>query len=46
MITFLSTSSLTVYANPEMDWSLDGERQAGSDRMFVENLYHSISIQK
>ena len=46
MITFLSTSSLTVYANPEMDWSLDGERQAGSDRIFVENLYHAISIQK
>ena len=46
MITFLSTSSLTVYATPEMDWSLDGERQAGSDRIFVENLYHAISIQK
>ena len=46
MITFLSTSSLTVYANPEMDWSLDGERQTGSDRIFVENLYHAISIQK
>ena len=46
MITFLSTSSLTVYASPEMDWSLDGERQAGRDRIFVENLHHAISIQK
>ena len=46
MITFLSTSSLTVYASPEMDWSLDGERQAGCDRIFVENLHHAISIQK
>lgn len=46
MITFLSTSSLTVHASPEMDWSLDGERQAGCDRIFVENLHHAISIQK
>ena len=46
MITFLSTTSLTVYASPEMSWSLDGERQEGREKIFVENLHHAISIQK
>ena len=46
MITFLSTSKLTVYANPEMSWSLDGERQEGSEKIVVENLQHAIGLKK
>jgi diacylglycerol kinase family enzyme len=46
MMTFLSTSRLTVYASPEMPWSLDGERQEGSDKILVENLHHAIALMK
>ena len=46
MMTFLSTSRLTVYASPEMPWSLDGERQEGSDKILVENLHHAIGLMK
>ena len=46
MITFLSTSHLTVHASPEMCWSLDGERQEGSGKIFVENLHHAITLRK
>jgi hypothetical protein len=46
MITFLSTSRLTVHASPDMCWSLDGERQEGSGKIFVENLHHAITLRK
>ena len=46
MITFLSTSHLTVHASPDMCWSLDGERQEGSGKIFVENLHHAITLRK
>ena len=46
MITFLSTSHLTVHASPDMCWSLDGERQEGSGKIFVENLHHAIRLIK
>ena len=46
MMTFLSTSRLTVYASPEMPWSLDGERQEGSDKILVKNLHHAIGLMK
>ena len=46
MITFLSTQKLTVYADPNMTWSLDGERQEGSEVILVENLQHAIGLKK
>ncbi|MBQ4600293.1 MAG: YegS/Rv2252/BmrU family lipid kinase [Oscillospiraceae bacterium] len=46
MITFLNTSRVTVYANPAMDWTLDGERASGAEEIFVKNLQHAIQIVK
>jgi YegS/Rv2252/BmrU family lipid kinase len=46
MITFLSTSRLTVHADAAMPWSLDGERQSGSEKIVVENLHHAIGLMK
>ena len=46
MITFLSTPKLTIYADPKMTWSLDGERQEGSEKIVVENLQHAIGLKK
>ena len=46
MITFLSTPKLTIYADPNMTWSLDGERQEGSEKIVVENLQHAIGLMK
>ncbi len=46
MITFRSVKNLTVYANPAMAWTLDGEREEGRERVEVENQHLAISIRK
>ena len=44
MMTFISTQKLTVMADPDMPWTLDGERQAGREKTEVVNLHHAIRI--
>ena len=44
MITFLSTPRLRVIADPEMPWTLDGEREDGHGVVEVENLYKAIRL--
>ncbi len=44
MITFLSADKLTVYTNPEMSWTLDGEHAAGTEEIPVKNLHHAIRL--
>ena len=44
MMTFVSASRLTVYADPQMLWTLDGEREAGHSVVEVENLHHAIRL--
>ncbi len=46
MMTFLSTQSLTVYAKPEMPWTLDGERAEGREKIEIQNLHHAIRLMK
>ena len=46
MMTFLSTRKLTVYAKPEMPWTLDGERADGQEQIEVRNLHHAIRLMK
>ena len=46
MITFGSVSELTVYADPNMTWTLDGEREDGHEKIWVENLHHAIRLIK
>ena len=44
MITFLSTPSVKITAPKDMDWTLDGELQPGSEEIQVECLRHAIGI--
>lgn len=46
MMTFLSTDTLTVYANPGMPWTLDGEREEGHDRVEIRNLQQVLQLMK
>ena len=44
MITFRSAKKVTVYANPDMPWTLDGEREEGHEMVEVENVHHAIRL--
>ncbi len=44
MITFVTASAVTVTADPEMEWSLDGERESGHEKVEVRNLHHAIRL--
>ncbi len=44
MITFRTAKKVKIYANPEMPWTLDGEREDGHGEIEVENLHHAISM--
>ncbi len=43
-ITFASASEMTVYALPDMDWTLDGEWEAGKEKLEVSNLHSAIRL--
>lgn len=44
MLTFQAASRLTVRANPEMPWTLDGEKEEGHQVVTVENLHRAIRL--
>ena len=44
MITFRSASKIKVLANPDMLWTLDGEREEGHEEVYVENLHNAIRL--
>lgn len=46
MITFLNASSLRIFADPAMPWTLDGERADGAAELHVENLHRAIRLMK
>ena len=46
MVTFGSVSELTIYADPDMTWTLDGEREDGHAQVRVENIHHAIRLIK
>ena len=46
MMTFLSARELKVTADPDMPWTLDGEREDGHAEVTVENLHHAIQLMK
>ncbi len=46
MVTFVSTSKLKITADPEMNWTLDGERKEGLGEIYVENLHQAIQMIK
>ena len=44
MMTFRSASRITVEADPEMPWTLDGEKEEGHDFVEICNLQKAIQI--
>ena len=44
MMTFRSASSILVEAEPDMPWTLDGEKEEGHAVVQVENLHQAIQI--
>ena len=44
MITFCSARRMTIYADPGITWTLDGERCEGAGEIYVENLHHAIRL--
>ena len=46
MITFRSAKKVRVFADPDMPWTLDGEREEGHAQVDVENVHHAIRLMK
>ena len=46
MITFGPASKILVTAEPDMPWTLDGEREEGHSCVDAENLHHAIRLMK
>lgn len=44
MIDFIRTDRAEIFASPDMDWSLDGEHQKGSEHIVIENIHDAIRI--
>lgn len=46
MITFRSAKEVKVYADPQMCWTLDGEKEEGHSQVLVENKHLAIGLVK
>ena len=46
MITFRSAKKVRVFADPDMPWTLDGEREEGHSQVDVENVHLAIRLMK
>ena len=44
MITFRSAKKVRIFADPNMPWTLDGEREEGHAEVLVENMHRAIRI--
>lgn len=44
MITFRSAKNVRIFADPQMAWTLDGEREEGHDQVDAENLHQAIRL--
>ena len=38
------SDAMTVTADPEMNWTLDGEKETGHETVEVTNLHHAIRL--
>ena len=43
-ISFFKTDKITVQSDPDLKWSLDGEREDGGAEIIIENLHHAMQI--
>ena len=46
MITFLSARKMEIYTNPDMVWTLDGEREDGHAHIHVENQHLAVNLMR
>ena len=44
MITFRSARHVKIYANPDMAWTLDGEKEEGHEETEAVNLHHAVRL--
>ena len=44
MLTFRSARKVRIFADPDMPWTLDGEKEDGHETVEVENLHHAIRL--
>ena len=44
MITFCPAHRVKIFANPDMPWTLDGEREEGHATVDVVNMHHAIRL--
>ncbi len=44
MMTFRSASRVLIHADPDMAWTLDGEKELGRETVMVENLHHAFRL--
>ena len=44
MLTLFSASEIEIVADESIDWSLDGERQIGSEKIFIKNIRDAIEL--
>ena len=44
MMTFRTASHICVEADPQMPWTLDGEKEAGHEKVQIRNLHRAIQI--
>jgi YegS/Rv2252/BmrU family lipid kinase len=45
-MTFVSTANMKISADPQMPWTLDGEKADGSEQIEIRNLHHAIRLVK
>lgn len=46
MVTFRTGSSIRIFADPDMPWTLDGEREEGHAMVEVQNLHQAMRLMK
>ena len=46
MLTFRSAKSVKIFAHPDMNWTLDGEREDGHREIRIDNLHRAIRLVK
>lgn len=44
MITFFSARQVEITADPNMNWTLDGEKEQGHDHVTATNLHHALTV--
>ncbi len=44
MIKFISAKEVRIFADPDMLWTLDGEREEGHEEVLVRNIHHAVAL--